>query len=159
MSIFFIGLDIATSTGMAIVDAEGRPVWGMQGGWLKVTDALREVTPPAGDVRVYYEMPFVGENKRAAMNHAYKVGAITGRVCEWAGFPLARAVDFQPKEWRRIIGCPMDRVAAKAWCTERAAALGFEVAGPRGGSLHDLAEAWGVAEAGRRIHAKGDPEG
>lgn len=148
---YYVGIDGATSTGIVMLDQNGGPVFGWQGDWLAVRKWLEGTTRP-DNVVVGFEVPFVGENKRGAVQHAIKVGVVLEAVSHWSGWPVERSLEWEPKAWRRLIGAPMGGKDSKRWCSERAQELGLPVRGPRGGWLEDMGEAWGIAEATRKAH-------
>lgn len=151
----FIGIDPAKSTGMCILtdNPEVPPIF-FEGG----EDGVERIPLRGlaeGEVHIAAELPFVGDNKRGAINQGILAGALAERVSASVGVPLTAVRWFEPLAWRKEIGCPQSRDAAKDWCHQRAHDLatrfGQSLVTPRGRRMLDAGEAWGIACALRRV--------
>lgn len=162
----YVGVDPAASTGVCVITDvscffwEGRPADFARVGMLAGV-------PTGVSVHVAVERPFVGDNKLGAVSQAITAGALAERISGAMGLPFEEVRWLEPKTWRREIGCPMSRDAAKEWCHQRAHAValanGQSLVTKRGRKMIDAAEAWGIAEALKRIverspDAGGEPE-
>lgn len=152
MVTFVVGIDPTTRSGLVALSGDGEVV--------SVAECelgnIRRGLGIDSRCHIFAERPFVGDNRRGAISHALVAGAVVERVAGWYGveWPFIRWLE--PSQWRREIGCPLSKGAAKDWCwleADKSSPGSFTT--PRGRKMYDAAEAWGIAQAGLAILKRG----
>lgn len=156
-----VGIDPATTTGVAVFDSESGEWCADEMGWRYAADWVANAVYAGWldgeQVVVGMELPFV--NFKVSPQSAIKQGAIYGFLWSSLHYLLPEGADvhylhFQVSEWRRLAQVGTSKEASKKNCHNLLKTYGLPSETKRGRPLLDAAEAVGIAlAAGRRWYS------